>query len=91
MFSVGQIQEILNIIEFQSNFFIAGNISNKILSKEDKLFLEKLNIDFETQFKDFTPFQQAFYFGRLVSMSEKSDLQNPLSSVSFENNLLSPG
>lgn len=68
MFSSEQIQEILDIIEFQSNFFIAGNISGKFLNKEDKDFLKKLNIDFETQFKDFTPFQQAFYFGRLVSI-----------------------
>ena len=30
-------------------------------------------------------------FGKLVSMSEKSDLQNPLLSVSLENNLLRPG
>ncbi len=68
MFTPIQIQEILDIIEFQSNFFIAGNISGKFLNKEDRDFLKKLNIDFETQFKDFTPFQQSFYFGRLVSI-----------------------
>lgn len=68
MFTPDQIKEIIDIIDFQSNFFIAGNISDKVLSQTDKDFLKKLGIDFTKQIKGFTPFQQAFYFGRLVSI-----------------------
>lgn len=68
MFTVDQINRIVEIIDFQSNFFIAGNISDKVLSHKEKLFLTKIGLDWRTPIEGFTPFQQAFYWGRLVSI-----------------------
>lgn len=68
MFTEEQIKEIVDIIDFQSNFFIAGNISDKVLSHKDKLFLTKLGLDYKKPIEGLTPFQQAFYWGRLVSI-----------------------
>lgn len=67
MFTEDQIQEIVDIIDFQSNFFIAGNISDKVLSHKDKLLLTKLGLDYRKPIEGMTPFQQSFYWGRLVS------------------------
>lgn len=68
MFTKGQIQEIVELIDFQSNYFIAGNISDTVLSHSDKLFLTKLGLDYKKVIEGFTPFQQAFYWGRLVTI-----------------------
>jgi len=81
MFTEEQIQEIVDIIDFQSNFFIAGNISNVFLSHKDKLFLTKLGIDYKTLMEGFTPVQQVFYFGRLAAIlgplkAKDVDLEN---------------
>lgn len=68
MFTQEQIQEIVDLIDFQFNFFIAGNISDIVLSHKDKLLLTRLGIDYRTPKGQMNPFEQAYYFGRLASI-----------------------
>lgn len=68
MFTEEQIQEIIDLIDFQLNFFIAGNISDIVLSHKDKLLLTKLGIDYKTPKGNMNPFEQAYYFGKLASI-----------------------
>lgn len=68
MFTQSQIQHLLDIIDFQSSLFIAGNLSTDILSEEDKQILSKFGIDWESFTSTYTPAQQLFYFGRLAGV-----------------------
>ena len=68
IFTEEQIKSILKEIQFQHLFFIAQNVSVDVLSDEDKFVLQSFGIDWETLRQDFTPYEQAFYFGRLASI-----------------------
>lgn len=68
IFTEEQIKEILKEIEFQHLFFIAQNVSADILSDEDKSVLQEFGIDWQTLRQDYTPYEQAFYFGRLAAI-----------------------
>lgn len=68
IFSEEQIRSILKEIQFQHLFFIAQNVSVDVLSEEDKSVLQSFGIDWQTLRQDFTPYEQAFYFGRLASI-----------------------
>ena len=74
MFTQAQIQEIVDLIDFQFNFFIAGNISDIVLSHKDKLLLTRLGINYRTPKGQMNPFEQAYYFGRLASSVNTSGL-----------------
>lgn len=68
VFLESQIQEVLETIDFQTTFFIAGNISSEILTQEDIQILKKFGIDVTKDFPGFTSFQKLYYFGRLASI-----------------------
>lgn len=68
IFTEEQINAALKEIQFQHLFFIAQNVSVDVLSNEDKLVLQKFGIDWQTLRQDFTPYEQAFYFGRLAGV-----------------------
>jgi hypothetical protein len=68
VFTERQIQEVLEIIDFQHTLFVAGNIGLDILNETDKSILRKYGIDWTILRQDFTPYQQLFYFGRLASV-----------------------
>ena len=68
IFTQEQVDAILKEIEFQHLFFIAHNVSVDILSDEDKLVLGEFGIDWKTLRQDYTPYEQAFYFGRLAAI-----------------------
>jgi hypothetical protein len=65
IFTQNQIQEILSIIDKNTVIFIASTLSVDILSDNDKETLKQAGIKPEQLYNKFTPFQQAFYFGRL--------------------------
>ena len=68
IFTEKQINAILKEIEFQHLFFIAQNVSVDVLSSEDKKLLSDFGIDWKTLRQPFTPYEQAFYFGRLAAV-----------------------
>lgn len=68
IFTEEQVKSILKEIEFQHLFFIAQNVSVDVLSDEDKLVLQDFGIDWQTLRQDYTPYEQAFYFGRLAAV-----------------------
>lgn len=68
IFTEKQIESILKEIEFQHLFFIAQNVSVDVLSDEDKKVLSDFGIDWKKLRQPFTPYQQAFYFGRLAAV-----------------------
>ena len=68
IFTEEQVGAILKEIEFQRLFFIAQNVNADILTDEDKLVLQDFGIDWETLRQDYTPYEQAFYFGRLAAV-----------------------
>lgn len=67
IFSEHQISEILRIIDFQHAFFIGTDISVDVLSESDKHILRQYGVEPEQLRTDFTPYEQAFYFGRLTT------------------------
>lgn len=67
IFSNRQIEEVLKIIDFQHTLFVVGNISSNVLSESDLLILKSFGIDINDFKNILTPFQQAFYFGRLAA------------------------
>lgn len=68
LFTENQISEILEIIDFQSTNFVAGNLSEIVLSHKDKLLLTRLGIDYRTPKGELTPYEQLYYFGRLAAI-----------------------
>ena len=86
IFTEEQIKEILKEIEFQHLFFIAQNVSADILSDEDKSVLQEFGIDWQTLRQDYTPYEQAFYFGRLAAIlgplkSQQVDYNNLMNNT----------
>jgi len=68
LFSVQQIEQVMKIIDFQHLFFSIHNIGTDFLSSEDKNLLKEFGIDMnKIELPEYTPFQQAFYFGRLAA------------------------
>lgn len=66
--TTNQILEILNIIKKNNLIYLVGSVGLECLNKEDIEFLSDQGIDIEAIKGDFTPFEQAFYFGRLCSL-----------------------
>ena len=66
-FTLQQIEEVLEIIDFQHIFFTAHNISTRAFSSRETNLLKKHGVDLSKISTQFTPFQEAFYFGRLAS------------------------
>lgn len=81
IFSEQQIREVVDIIKFQTSLFVAGNISTNVLSDDDKNILKNFGVDLTELEKDFTPFQQIYYFGRLASILKPVEA----SKLDFEN------
>lgn len=71
LFTESQIQEVLEIIDFQHIFFCAGNISVDVLTQKDRDILKKYKIDPDKLKGGLTLFQQHYYFGRLASLLGK--------------------
>lgn len=65
LFDKNQIEEILSVIEKNTIIYIASTLSVDILTDSDKETLKKAGIDYKKLHSNFTPFEQAFYFGRL--------------------------
>ena len=65
IFNEAQIQEILSIIEFQHVVFAATNVGTDLLTEEDRRILRRYSISPDQLRVDYTPVDQAFYFGRL--------------------------
>lgn len=66
IFTTDQIQEILEIISYNTILFIGTEVGFDILSTEDKELLKKFGIKVdELELPKYTPFERAFYFGRL--------------------------
>lgn len=68
LFSEDQINEILRLVEFTNTIFIAGNISTEILSESDRKILSDFGVDVSKLRKEYTPYEQLYYFGRLASI-----------------------
>ena len=64
-FSPEQVEQILSIIDFQHTVFIANDLGTDVLTNSDKLLLKKHGVDYNKLYKEFTPFQQSYYFGKL--------------------------
>lgn len=67
IFSKEKIEEILRVIEFNHTLFIGTGIGIDILTDEDRALLKKYGINMGDIKKQFTPYEQNFYFGRLAS------------------------
>lgn len=68
-----QILEILNVIKRNNLLYVVGSVGLECLNKEDIEFLKDRGIDIEAIKADFTPFEQAFYFGRLCGLLNNKD------------------
>lgn len=68
IFTEEQISQIVDLIDFQINHFVVGNLSDIVLSHKDKLLLTRLGIDYKSPKGEMTPFEQAYYFGKLASI-----------------------
>lgn len=68
MFTPDQINEILQVIRKNNLIYFASTVSPKPLTKQDLELLKKYGINVEKFKTDFSPFQQAYYFGRLTQI-----------------------
>lgn len=73
LFTAQQIQELLHVIENSTNVFIAKNLGEHYLTKEEILKLQSVGIDTSTLYsKDSDILSQSFHFG-LISDALGSD------------------
>lgn len=68
MFTKNQINKIFDIIEFNTTFFIGGNLGTDILKKDDWAVLDKFGVKKDAFSKDITPYEQSYYLGKLASV-----------------------
>lgn len=68
LFTEGQIDELLRLVDFTHTVFIAGNISTEVLSANDRQILKSYNIDVDKLSNEWTPYRQLYHFGRLASV-----------------------
>ena len=67
-FSKKQIEQIMEMVDFQHLHFSIYNVGTKFLSEVDKKLLKKFGIDVgKVDFPQYTPSKKAFLFGRLVT------------------------
>lgn len=68
LFTSTQIQDILYIIEKNHLIYAGVSIGFDVLSEYDKRILKDSGIDIDKISRDWTPFEQSFYFGRLSQL-----------------------
>lgn len=66
IFSKEKLEEILRIIDFQHTMFIGNNVGVDLLTDEDRALLKRYGVNVNDIKKDFTQYEQSFYFGRLA-------------------------
>lgn len=67
IFSEQQINQILKIIDFQHLMFIGHDVDVDLLNEDDRFLLRSFGVEPNQLRQDFTPYEQAFYFGRLAA------------------------
>ena len=75
MFTDEQIQQITNIITFNHVLFIGKTIGTDVLSDYDKYILDKWGFKLDDIQQKYSPFEQAFYFGRLSSILQNEEVK----------------
>jgi hypothetical protein len=70
IFTRNQIEEILQIIDFNTSYMIAFHAGTDTLLDSDKLLLESYGIKLD-EFPEFAQVAQSFYFGRLTGQLSK--------------------
>jgi hypothetical protein len=63
-----QLNDVIKVVKLQQALFFASNFHPQTLTEEDYQVLKKAGIDPKVLAKEFTPFEQAFYFGRVVAL-----------------------
>lgn len=67
-FTPDQIQEIMNIIRQNNLVYAIGSIGLEALPKDDIEYLKNRGINIDKLIVEMTPYEQAFYFGRLTTI-----------------------
>lgn len=80
MFTKKQVDEILDIIEFNTTFFIGGNLGKDSLKQEDLDILQKFGVKKDYFTEEITSYDKSYYLGKLSSIlkeqTKKIDYNN---------------
>lgn len=67
IFTQDQIEDMLNVVEFQHVAYIGENLGTDVLTKTDRALLQSFGIDVDKIKTKYPPIEEAFHFGRLAS------------------------